>query len=218
MKETRAVGKPMNGIRHYDVEKPQQVVLMAGVLKTHILKHNLFTNIQGKNYVHVDGWSFAGGLIGTMPRIVRVEKMADGAWFAEAEIVNVKTQEIVSRGYALCSNKENKKKSFDEYAVLSMAQTRAIGKAYRNVLSWVMKLAGYEGTPAEEMKTAKPETEASGSEFDKAMAFIENAKTERTLLNALEKVQESDKFTVEEKKKLESKISGRIDAINETKK
>ena len=32
-----------------------------------------------------------------------------------------------------------------------MAQTRAIGKAYRNVIGWVMKLAGYEATPSEEM-------------------------------------------------------------------
>ena len=33
-----------------------------------------------------------------------------------------------------------------------MAQTRAIGKAYRNIIGWVMKMAGYEGTPGEEMK------------------------------------------------------------------
>ena len=32
-----------------------------------------------------------------------------------------------------------------------MAQTRAIGKAYRNLIGWVMKMAGYEATPKEEM-------------------------------------------------------------------
>jgi hypothetical protein len=32
-----------------------------------------------------------------------------------------------------------------------MAQTRAIGKAYRNLLAWLMKAAGFEATPAEEM-------------------------------------------------------------------
>jgi hypothetical protein len=69
-------------------------------------------------------------------------------------IINLKTGEIISRGFAVCSNKEGKKKSFDEYAVLSMAQTRAIGKAYRNVIGWTMKLAGYETTPAEEMPAA----------------------------------------------------------------
>ena len=33
-----------------------------------------------------------------------------------------------------------------------MAQTRAIGKAYRNIIGWVIKLSGYEPTPAEEVK------------------------------------------------------------------
>ncbi len=39
----------------------------------------------------------------------------------------------------------------DEYAILSMAQTRAVGKAFRNQLAWLMKAAGFEATPAEEM-------------------------------------------------------------------
>jgi hypothetical protein len=45
----------------------------------------------------------------------------------------------------------SKEKGFDEYAILSMAQTRAIGKTYRNVIGFVMKTAGYEARPAEEM-------------------------------------------------------------------
>jgi site-specific recombinase XerC len=40
-----------------------------------------------------------------------------------------------------------------------MAQTRAIGKAYRNLLAWLMKAAGFEATPAEEMDFA-PKDEA----------------------------------------------------------
>jgi hypothetical protein len=75
-------------------------------------------------------------------------------WRADVETVGLKTSSVISRGFAICSNKENKKKAFDEYAVLSMAQTRAIGKAYRNVIGWVIKLAGYEATPSEEMKPA----------------------------------------------------------------
>jgi hypothetical protein len=38
-----------------------------------------------------------------------------------------------------------------------MAQTRAIGKAYRNLLAWLMKAAGFEATPAEEMDFAPKE-------------------------------------------------------------
>ena len=36
-----------------------------------------------------------------------------------------------------------------------MAQTRAEGKAYRLLLGWLMKAAGFEATPAEEMDFAK---------------------------------------------------------------
>jgi hypothetical protein len=46
---------------------------------------------------------------------------------------------------------EKLKATFEEYAVASMSQTRAIGKAYRNLLGFVMKSAGYADTPAEEM-------------------------------------------------------------------
>jgi hypothetical protein len=61
---------------------------------------------------------------------------------------------------AICSNKEMSKKGFDEYAIASMAQTRAIGKAYRNKMAFIMKMAGYEATPAEEVP-AQEATEAT---------------------------------------------------------
>lgn len=138
----------------YDLDKPAQVIQMATVLKKHIIDHQLFTTISNKNYAHVEGWQFAGGIMGLFPRVKAVENLSvagEFKWRAEVEIIERKSGNVVSSGFALCSNKESKKKTFDEYAVLSMAQTRAIGKAFRNLLGWVMKLAGYEGTPSEEM-------------------------------------------------------------------
>lgn len=145
---------PREIIKSYAIEKPAEVAEMAGVLKNHIVKHKLFTSIVGKNYAHVEGWQFAGGMMGLFPRVTEVTDLSDGTkkkWLARVEIIDRKTDKVVSVGMALCSNEESKKKSFDEYAVLSMAQTRAIGKAYRNLLGWVMKLAGYESTPSEEI-------------------------------------------------------------------
>lgn len=141
----------------YHLSQPKEIVAMAEVLKKHVVDQKLYTNIQGKNYVHVEGWQFAGGLLGTFPRVVAIENLStsgDIKWKAEVEIVNLKDGSVLSRGFAICSSKESKKKSFDEYAILSMAQTRAVGKAYRNVIGWVMKLAGYESAPAEEMTRA----------------------------------------------------------------
>jgi hypothetical protein len=40
---------------------------------------------------------------------------------------------------------------WDEYAICSMAQTRATGKAFRNILGWLMRASGFSATPAEEM-------------------------------------------------------------------
>ncbi len=147
--------KNITTIKSYDLAKPQEMTQMANRLKDYVVRQGLYTPIMGKNYVQVEGWQFAGGLLGLIPRVVKVEdisKQGEIKWMAQVEIVNTKNQECVGTGFAVCSNKENKKKSFDEYAILSMAQTRAIGKAYRNLIGWVMKLAGYEGTPAEEIK------------------------------------------------------------------
>lgn len=138
----------------YDVQKVKDMTAMSVVLKTHIVKHKLYTQIKGKNYAHVEGWQFAGGLMGLFPRIRSVENLSNDKefkWRADVELVN-KSGDVMGIGIAICSNKESIKKNFDEYAVLSMAQTRAIGKAYRNLIGWVMKLSGYEGTPSEEMR------------------------------------------------------------------
>jgi len=139
----------------YSIDKPLQMAKLAVILKGYIVKNNLYTEIRGAKYVHVEGWQFAGGMMGLFPRITDVEMISPNKWKARAEIIDSKTQNVVSIGYAICSKEEYKKKDFDEYAILSMAQTRVIGKAYRNVIGWVMKFAGYEGTPAEEMKQEK---------------------------------------------------------------
>jgi hypothetical protein len=70
----------------------------------------------------------------------------------EADLISLKTGAIIGYGYALCSNGEIKKASFDEYAIASMAQTRAVGKTVKNLLGFIMNAAGFEGTPAEELE------------------------------------------------------------------
>lgn len=152
----------------YQIDKPLQMVKMANLLRNHIIKYNLSVQIVGKAYVMVEGWQFAGGMMGLFPRVVKVENLATGKWMAQVEIINTKTKEVMGTGFAICSKEEMKKKSFDEYAILSMAQTRAIGKAYRNLIGWVMKLSGYESTPAEEMKGVKVENKTEKPVENKA--------------------------------------------------
>lgn len=153
--EVAVVNKQSGPVKSFDFNNPSQMVAMASVLKKHIVQYKLFTDISGKNYVHVEGWQFAGGMLGIMPLVTSIEDVsktpANFKYRASVDLINMKTGNVIGKGMAICSNTENRKKSFDEYAVMSMAQTRAIGKAYRNTIGWVMKLAGYEGTPSEEM-------------------------------------------------------------------
>lgn len=160
----------------YALDKPSQMKQMAELLKEHIVKNKLYTPIVGKNYVFVEGWQFAGGLLGVFPKVKRTEDLSTGSemkWLAEVELID-RNNKVIGIGIALCSNKENKKKTFDEYAILSMAQTRAIGKAYRNLIGWVMKLAGYEATPSEEMvRVGDKVPEANGKKEDIGEQFKE---------------------------------------------
>jgi hypothetical protein len=62
---------------------------------------------------------------------------------------------VISAAESICTRSERTWKERDEYAIKSMAQTRACAKALRNVLAWVAVLAGFEGTPAEEIAGVK---------------------------------------------------------------
>jgi hypothetical protein len=71
-----------------------------------------------------------------------------------------------------------------QFQLRSMAQTRACAKAFRNVLSWVIVLAGYGATPAEELSNAKrvANIPASGngpvcSKCENPMRFAEKGTT-----------------------------------------
>lgn len=121
---------------------------------TKFLKDNeLIVDIAGKKYVPVEGWQFTGMQLGLTEVVISCDPVPTEGEIKYKAVVEVINQNgtVISRGFAWCSNKESKKKSFEEYAIASMAQTRAIGKAYRNILSWVLKMSGYEATPLEEI-------------------------------------------------------------------
>ena len=166
----------------YNLAKPIQVVAMAKVLQKHIVNQKLSVPISGKEYACVEGWQFAGGLMGMYPKITKVTDLSNDKekkWMAEVEIIQLKDGKAVGFGCALCSNAEGRKKSFDEYAVLSMAQTRAIGKAYRNLIGYVMKLAGYESTSAEEIKPGEftEKQAATGTQTAPTVDYLAQVKT-----------------------------------------
>ena len=146
----------------YELINKDSMLKLSTELSQLIKEKGLSSNIQGKQFVNVEGWQFAGASLGLMPIITittDLSKDDEIKYMATCEVRNITSGQLVATGIALCSNKEKTKRFFDEYAILSMAQTRAIGKAYRNLLAWLMKAAGFEATPAEEMDfAAKEET------------------------------------------------------------
>ena len=71
-------------------------------------------------------------------------------WEARVE-ARTRAGEVVGAAEAQCLRAERTWKGRDDYALRSMAQTRAVSKALRLPLGFVMQLAGFNPTPAEEM-------------------------------------------------------------------
>jgi hypothetical protein len=141
-------------IESFDISRSDETMHLAVDLAKFIKENRLFQNIQGKEYVNVEGWQYAGSRLGILPVVDELTNMSDSAeikYLAKVNLLNLRTEQIVGAGFAICSNKEQGRKYYQEYAIASMAQTRAIGKAYRNALAWIIRAAGYEPTPAEEM-------------------------------------------------------------------
>lgn len=137
-----------------------QVTKFANELKQFIVDNGFYTEIQGKNYAHVEAWQYAAMRCGFRPIVSQVTEMpSDAGEIKYQSLVQLHDMDgrIVGGGVAVCSSRERSNRK-DEYAIAAMAQTRAISRAVRNSLSWVLKIAGYEATPADEMSDNNHDT------------------------------------------------------------
>ena len=128
-----------------------------------LVKKGLNKKDPEAEYVLVEGWE----VLGTMLGIVPITNVVDEIKNAKGRTVGYKARAYLYRnpimengeiiGGTLIATTEASAtiEGFqkDTASMMSMAQTRALGKCYRMALSWIMKMAGYEGTPAEEMNT-----------------------------------------------------------------
>jgi hypothetical protein len=216
---------PSLTIEGFDIAKPRQALEVANMLKKFVTEQQLVRNIQDRPYAYVEAWQFCGSQFGLYPVCVEVKNESDYQakhykWFdrknnpkevktigykyrAVVEVRRYTDDKLLSRGEMICTNDEFGKHDFTEYAVLSMAQTRAEGKAWRMLLGWIMKAAGFEPTPYEEMDNAKKE-------------FLENCPKpdeKRMLINLALNAKFDDDKTAQEQKKIEALalIAGCVD-------
>ena len=155
-----ALAPAMPAARTHEVGDAKSMDSLAKELKAFIVANNLSSKVRGnedKEYVNVEGWQFAGSRMGVVPIVEHVINVSDYAagelkYQAKVTLLNLATNATVGAGFAICSNKESGKKFYQEFAIASMSQTRAIGKAFRNMCAWMIRAAGYEPTPLEEME------------------------------------------------------------------
>jgi hypothetical protein len=133
------------------LEQAQQI---AGLLTPIVRKQGLFKRIGTREFVFCEGWTTMLAMLGIFPHVVWSRRIPhESACIYEARVaLRTGTGHEVGAAESMCSSMEEHWGDRDEYAIRSMAETRAVGKACRLGFSWIMVLAGFAPTPAEEMK------------------------------------------------------------------
>lgn len=121
--------------------------------------------INGKRYVEFDDWQMIGSPYGVTAKVKETSEIWDRTdkkkkkfigFLAKAAAVKDGVEISQAEAECLVYEKNWRFKAYNQrFMIRSMAQTRASAKALSNVLRWVIVLAGYEGTPAEEMIAKK---------------------------------------------------------------
>lgn len=175
---------------------------LKNVIKTQGLSVEI-TNKKGQTneYVTAEGWEVLGTMLGCTPYVEEVVEIpsAHKAKFCYKATVSIRQGDVVlSRAFAIAERNERQK---DRPSVYSMAQTRALGKAYRMALSWIIKMAGYEPTPAEEMPkyNEREALEAKASAEMKQRKKEQSIVPEKVVDVEAEEVVEVEGFTTADK-------------------
>ena len=111
--------------------------------------------INNEQYLEFEDWQtiarFFNNTVGTEnTRRITDENGAFKGYEADAIVYNANGIKIGS-AEASCYIDEKNWSAKPEFQLKSMAQTRACAKALRNIFAWVVVLAGFKTTPAEEL-------------------------------------------------------------------
>lgn len=173
----------------FEATSPGDVVQAATVVATRlrdvVREQKLISNIKGREHPKVEAWTLLGSMLGVFPVVVwsrRLEDDEDG-WEARVE-ARTRSGEVVGAAEAMCTRAEQNWESRDDYALRSMAQTRAVSKALRMPLGFVMTLAGYD--PGEPEQYPGPEDGAAVQAAPSPSGPGSSSRTQ--LLNAAMKV------------------------------
>ena len=128
-------------------------------------KKQLLTKIGSGEHLRFEAWQTLGWFYGITAEIEWTSEIYenDKKMGYAARAAALRAGQKISAAEAECRYSESNWKGKDDYQLRSMAQTRACAKALRNVLAWVVVLAGYSPTPAEEMVASSTTQEKQDS-------------------------------------------------------
>jgi hypothetical protein len=154
------------------VEVVEQAGRVADALKGVLTRQGLTQKIGGRDHVLVEGWTTLGSMLGVfavkewvrelpwpdpVPQAL-TQQHGRGLVFGYEASFQARRGDgtVIGGAEAECKRTENSWKGRDDYALKSMAQTRATSKALRVPLGFIVTLAGYEATPEAEIPHAAP--------------------------------------------------------------
>jgi len=157
----REIILPVNEVPQTDLtmsRAPEQVLeearRAAKALVSVIESKKKVVKINGELYPEFEDWQTLGKFYGLAAKVSETSLInIDDArgWEAKAAVVQIATGREISTAWSMCLSDEPRWGNRPLFQLRSMAQTRACAKALRNVLGWVLVLAGCNPDPAEEM-------------------------------------------------------------------
>ena len=160
--------QPHNGLSLSDGPNPAQAVAYAAQVSTQIAsvlaEGNGYVTIQRKKHITIEGWQSLAAMTGHSVEvqwsrpIEGMEPNGKGvrAWEARA-VVTDQNGRVVAAGESMADPAESAPWTKSNFSVRSMAQTRAMSRALSSRMRYIVQLAGFAGTPAEEMSDSDRE-------------------------------------------------------------
>lgn len=161
--ETTLAITPSPQMEALTTTRPPEIVLeearaAAAALKQVIDSKPKKVTFNGETYLENEDWLTVARFYGVTSRIRSTKFVEFGddehkvvGFEAIAEAYSVQNGDVISMAESMCLSDERNWKGKPLFQLRSMAQTRASSRVLRQVFGWVVVLAGYKATPAEEM-------------------------------------------------------------------
>lgn len=149
-KEIEVLKNNINIIEKRDLSIIEEINInkkIAEITKEIILKNTI--DVNNNKYVMVAGLKSLATVLNLKTKIVSIEKTESG-YLSYCEVYD-KNNNLLSSSYGFCGFDEDLGRKRKEFEIISMSQTRAIGRALRDALSFIINYLNLSYTIFEDM-------------------------------------------------------------------